>query len=137
MNLRDRSENKIIVNNRDIMTMTLEDFRNLPFRENKDKNKPYTSLVILPAHQEDELHDSGFTNMYFIAVNKNQALYKLSGISDVLHIDGICAFTLKKNNAWNIDCLPVSKLLHLWCRKNIIDNGELSSFEIFVEGDEQ
>lgn len=78
------------------------------------------SIVIIPTKEK---HDSGFMCMDFVAVDDNfKPMYRLSGCSDVLHIDclseirnyldGISNMSYPKQ--WKIDCLPCG-YLRLFC----------------------
>ena len=90
------------------------------------------------------MHDSGFRTMDFVAYSKNEPICLLSGCSDVIHIDGIGGFGhnwLEKYgrcpkfippSGWNMDCLPKSGLLRLWCNNKILCASALSSFEIYA-----
>ena len=90
------------------------------------------------------LHDSGYRCMDFVAINKDdEPICKLSGCSDVIHIEGIGGYGykwLEKYDGvpkkidpfgWNIDCLPKSGLLRLFNRETIVCGAGLSSFEIY------
>jgi len=127
---------------------TVEEFENLPMREwNKDIGE-FDSLIILPTK---EIHESDFRCMDFVAVRKGIPICRLSGCSDVIHLDGIgglgyCWFNkhekIKKTkiiSAWNIDCLKESGLLRLFCFGKSLQAGlSISSFEIFsVEENEE
>lgn len=90
------------------------------------------------------MHDSGYRCMDFVAVKEGKPLCLLSGCSDVLHIDGIGGYgkwiprkgfpNKVELRDWNIDCLPTSGLLRLWCRGGMTAALALSSFEIYAEG---
>ena len=71
-----------------IFEMEKEDFKKLPKRDGFLKNVgEFYSLVIIP---QDCKHDSGWMCMDFVAVNKEgEPICRLSGCSDVLHLDGI------------------------------------------------
>jgi hypothetical protein len=98
----------------------------------------FDSLIIIPTNR---VHDSGYTTMDFIAVKDNLPIKRLSGCSDVLHLNGIGGYgqwsgsipTSRPVYSWNIDCLKKSKLLHIWCIGKRFKVGEaLSSFELFI-----
>ena len=122
--------------------MTKTDFWNLPERKwNKDIGE-FDCLVILPTRRK---HDSGYRLMDFAAVRKNKAICRLSGCSDVIHIDGIGGYGkdwVKKYKKvpksvppieWSIDCLMKSGFLRLFSNHcNLVCGLSLSSFEIFA-----
>lgn len=122
--------------NNDVMKMSIEDFKSLPYRDNWDsKEEIFDSLVIVPT---DKYHDSGFVCMDFVGCINNKAIKRLSGCSDVLHIDGIGGYGEYKGyipkaiapKGWSIDCLPCG-LLRVFCHKKIRVDAALSSFEIY------
>jgi hypothetical protein len=130
------------MNNKNINSMNKKDFENLSCRGwNKDIGL-FDSLIILPGKSRP-LHDSGYRFMDFIAVKNDIAICRLSGCSDVLHLNGIGGYgnrnfknMLPKTQpilAWNMDCLPKSGLLRLWCDGHKLEaRPALSSFEIIV-----
>lgn len=123
--------------------MTIKDFESLPYRESFDKDiGEFDSLVILPTRKT---HDSGYRCIDFVACIKDEPICRLSGCSDVLHINGIGGYGYKwteKNIGvpfkidimpWSIDCLPKSGLLRMFCYgHNLIAGCALSSFDIFA-----
>ena len=155
-----------------INNMTRMDFESLPHRGLSDDVGEFDSMVILPAEiskfnilkyrlwkrlasifsfiKEPEIydiygmHDSGYRCMDFIAIKDNVAFCRLSGCSDVIHLDGIGGYGkdwYKKYekvpsrvpvHSWNIDCLPTSGLLRIWCRGKLEAGAALSSFDIFA-----
>ena len=70
---------------KDINSWTRKDFDALPGRDWDEDIGEFDSLVILPTKR---IHDSGFRCMDFVAVRKGVPLIRLSGCSDVIHIDG-------------------------------------------------
>ena len=127
-----------------IEDMTIEDFRALPERK-WDKEITCTSIIILPADETEELHDSGYRFLDFVAVKGSSAICRLSGISDVAHLDGIGGYGYKWSSVnsgvpkmvrppgWTIDCLPKSGLLRMWPSSGVIKAGPaMSSIEIFA-----
>jgi len=123
-----------------INKMTKKEFESFPVRKWNEDIK-FNSIVILPSRR---LHDSGYRLMDFVAIRAGKVICRLSGCSDVIHVDGIGGFgynwnekykgcpTLVPPSGWNIDCLPRSGLLHIWPRSNSMTVGDaLSSFEIF------
>lgn len=123
----------------DIGEMKRTDFDDLPFRKNWAEEVVCDSIVILPTRRK---HDSGYRVMDFVACLGNEPVCRLSGCSDVIHIDGIGGFGWayhKKGDrqvllprGWSIDCLWKSGLLRLFCSsKTIICGSALSSFEVW------
>jgi len=99
------------------------------------------SIVLLPTRR---MHDSGYRCMDFVAVRNGIPICRLSGYSDVMHIEGFGGYGYKwvdkyghcpdmiPTNAWNIDCLSKSGLLQIFVSgKDIICGQALSSFEIY------
>lgn len=123
-----------------INTMTRKQFNEVPWRKSWQKEVICDTLVILPGYSR-EMHDSGYRLMDFIAVKDDKPICRLSGCSDVLHIDGIGGYGKWKPeggipkmvvpSGWSIDCLPKSGLLRLFCYGNILCTSALSSFEIY------
>jgi hypothetical protein len=83
--------------------------------------------------------------MDFIAIKDGKPLCRLSGISDVIHFNGIGGYgenwgqkpggvpKLIPPVGWNIDCLPASGLLQIFVHRHDIKCGRgLSSFEIYA-----
>lgn len=123
-----------------IMRMEKKDFLKVPYREHfYTEVSGFNSLVIVPMKS---LHDSGYRNMDFVAVNdKNEPLFRLSGGSDVIHIDGLGGLgdwcpggtipRMVKPVAWRIDCLPCG-LLRLFADHNALKVGDaVSDFEVY------
>ena len=129
-----------------VQDMTREDFEKVPQRKNfMSVVKPFRSLVIIPT---DEEHDSGYMCMDFVAVDGHgEPIERLSGCSDVLHINGIGGYgnwrategipTLVKPVSWSIDCLPKSGYLRLFCGETLTCGDALSSFEVYASGDKK
>ena len=65
---------------------TKKELESLPAREWNEDIGEFDSLIILPTKH---LHDSGFWCMDFVAVKGSEPFCRLSGCSDVIHIDGI------------------------------------------------
>ena len=125
-----------------INEMKRKDFEALPYREWNEDIGVFDSLVVLPLRT---IHDSGYRCMDFIACKGNEAVCRLSGCSDVVHINGIGGDGkdwLDKYGRvpdkvpkipWSIDCLPKSGLLRLFASGNSLEAGyAVSSFEIFA-----
>lgn len=122
----------------DITKMTRKEFDAVPDRAWAQDIGEFDSLVVLPQRRH---HDSGYRCMDFVACKEGSPLYRLSGCSDALHIDGIGGFgkweppnlpASVKPRGWSIDCLPVSGLLRLFSREYMTAGPALSSFEIFA-----
>ena len=122
-----------------IFYMTKEDFEKVPERDGWTKDiGEFSSLVIIPM---DYAHDSGWTCMDFVAVDKeNEPICKLSGCSDVLNLDGIGGYGEQqgempnriKPKGWSIDCLPCG-YLRLFSRSTLTAGAALSNFEIYAK----
>lgn len=78
--------------------------------------------------------------MDFVAVKNNIPFIRLSGCSDVIHINGICGRGKKTignilpiliKKCWSIDCLRKSKLIRIFSDSRITAGYPLSSFEIY------
>lgn len=129
---------------KDINEMTRKEFEALPSRA-WDEVIICMNIIILPGKSRP-LHDSGFRLMDFVAVfADDKPLIRLSGCSDVIHVDGIAGLGfdwVKKYDGvpktvppsvWSIDCLPKSGLLRMWPASGRIRcSPALSSFEIFA-----
>lgn len=124
-----------------VNTMTRKEFEALPCRPDWKENIECAAIIILPSRR---MHDSGYRCMDFVAVSREgEPVCRLSGCSDVLHIDGIAGvgeYLLERGfnanppiAAWTMDCLPKSGLLRLWPARthNMIVGMGLSSFEVF------
>ena len=154
-----------------VTEMTRKDFERLPWRESWSGEGICDQIVILPAqiprwrfwwhrlrvfvaralrlHEPEEwesiprMHDSGWRCMDYVAIVDGEAVCRLAGGSDVLHIEGIGGYGynwLRRFNdvprfvhiaGWSFDCLPKSGLLRLWPDSKIIYGTALSSFEIY------
>ena len=123
-----------------IFEMEKEDFKKLPKRGEflKDVGEFY-SLVIIP---QDCKHDSDWMCMDFVAVNKEgEPICRLSGCSDVLHLDGIGGYGYRlmgdlpsaiEPKGWKIDCLPCG-YLRVFSHTPLIAGPPLSDFEIYAK----
>ena len=124
----------------DINKMTRKDFMAVKDRGWDEDVGLFDSLVILPSRG---YHDSGYRLLDFVAVKGCEPICKLSGCSDVLHINGISGMGFDWINkygscpkavppvSWSIDCLPKSGLLRLFSGQDISVGAALSSFEVF------
>lgn len=127
---------------KDANQMTRKDFENLPNRGSFNTDIGLIdSVVFLPTRKK---HDSGFRCIDFVAVKGNTPFCRLSGCSDVIHLEGIggygfnwlskyhtCPATVPPSG-WSIDCLPTSGLFRLFCGRKISVSEALSSFEIYT-----
>jgi len=120
--------------------MTRKEFEALPLRENWQEEIICDSLVILPTRKN---HDSGYKCLDFVACSKDK-MFRLSGCSDVMHVDGIGGYgdnwlqrygkcpTAVHPIGWSIDCLK-SGLLRIFAHSYQIKCGRsLSSFEFWA-----
>lgn len=121
----------------DISTMTIEDFKNIPHRNGTHDLTEVTSLIILPA---ENLHDSGYRCMDFIAVKYKEPICKISGFSDVLHLDGIGGYgewngslpSQVSPKGWEIDCLPCG-LIRIFSRRYLkVEDYAVSDFSVYA-----
>lgn len=119
--------------------MTLQELKGVRKRGHFEDIGEFDSLIILPTN---ELHDSGYRAMEFVAVKDGIPLCRLSGFSDALHVQGILgtgvpelrpsSHQIKNASQWTIDCLAESGLLRLFCRFQKLSAGDdQSSFEIY------
>lgn len=125
----------------DINNMTRKQFDELPARKWDEDIGEFDTLIILPLRR---LHDSGYRLMDFVAVKNGKPIARLSGCSDVVHIDGIGGYGYKWSercigvpntipiSGWSIDCLPKSGLLRLFSNRKITADPSLSSFSIYA-----
>jgi hypothetical protein len=127
-----------------ITEMTKQEFAELPHKKwNEDVGK-FDALVIIPGKSRD-LHDSGYRNIIYVFCKNNYPICKSSGGSDVLHINGIGGYGGYKINLdqvlktrlapvidWNIDCLPKSGYLRLFCSYYLTNETDMSSFDVIA-----
>ena len=131
----------------DIMTLTRKDILNIPYPEKVSDIGVFDSLIIVPTRKK---HDSGYMCMDFITVKGHETQYRLSGWSDVLHLDGIGGYgsfyftdivgTFSDRSrlhccevkGWTIDCIPCG-LIRLFANKKLyIENSPLSDMDIYA-----
>jgi len=114
-----------------------KEFEVLPERKWDEEIGEFDSMIILPTKH---IHDSGFRCMDFVAVKGKEPFCRLSGCSDVIHIDGIGGYGEWKGNVptvtppkgWSIDCLKKSGLLRLFSDGKLKAGRALSSFELYA-----
>lgn len=79
--------------------------------------------------------------MDFVVISKDVPVCRISGCSDVIHINGIGGYgkwngqSFQKSIVpigWSVDMLPKSKLVRLFCNKPLEAGPPLSSMEIFA-----
>ena len=140
--------------------MTRRDFERVPMRQRWDAEVRCAAFVVLPAvrrwwrwrpwkrevwERRPELHDSGYRLIDFVALNDHdEPICRLSGCSDVLHLDGIGGYGYRwlercggvpssvPPRGWSVDCLPRSGLLRFFARGAIVCDAALSSFEVYA-----
>lgn len=122
-----------------IFKMTKEDFAQVPMVEDPYTAPSFSSLVIIPTENE---HDSGWICMEFVAVDgRGNPMFKMSGYSDVLHLDGIGGYgdwyergvsrpELIEPKSWCFDCLPCG-YIRLMCNRPMKYGGGISDFQIY------
>lgn len=115
--------------------MTVEELMAVKLRKWNEETICW-SVVIIPL---DTTHDSGYRNMLFVAIDGDgYPIHAVSGISDVIHFDGISCNNSRFNNGehiesrWNIDCLPNGLLRIFSSGKQIVISNTMSSMEIFT-----
>ena len=131
----------------DINSMTLQDFYDLPYIEAKDL-KQFGSIIILPAPEDEELHDSGYRCMWFIPCISGTPIGILRAWSDVINFDGIggygkwseresCNDFKIESKGWTMDCLVKSDLLHIMCNSSYMSIAKpiCSNFELYADKD--
>lgn len=127
---------------------TRKEFETLPRADWKNDIGEVDSLIILPTRHK---HDSGYICMEFVTIQNSKPTYIVSGYSDVIHLAGIGGHNIGSHNydetllkeriytrvcprvCWSIDCLPTSRLLRLFCNKQMYIGASLSSFEIYFK----
>lgn len=124
---------------KDIQQMTRKEIENVPSRNWNEDIGEFDTLVILPQRQ---IHDSGYRCMDFVACIGFKPIRRLSGCSDVIHINGIGGYGKYVIGAgiphlilpigWSIDCLKVSGLLQIFSDTKLTCGQALSSFEIYA-----
>jgi len=79
---------------------TRKEFEALPCRA-WDEEIEFTSMVILPTRR---IHDSGYRCMDFVACKNQVPFVRLSGCSDVIHVDGIGGYGKDWLNSHRMTC---------------------------------
>lgn len=120
-----------------ITLMTKEDFKEVPMRKWDDDIGEFYSMVIIPT---EDKHDNGYMCMEFCAVDRdNFPICRMSGGSDIVHIDGIGGFgaldqpyirEIVKPKRWAIDCLPCG-YLRLFSSYVLTRGRSLIDFEVY------
>jgi hypothetical protein len=126
---------------------TIEQFKALPEPSSFTNEEVglIEGLIIIPT---DKLHESGYRLMEFVTIQDGVPTYRVSGCSDALHLGGIGGYNIGRYNcdnmnilihrekmprlAWQIDCLPISGLVRLFCGKKMYLGESLSEMGIFV-----
>lgn len=120
-----------------ISDMTRKEIEDCPRREWNEDIGEFDSMVILPLMK---LHDSGYRCMDFVAIKDGKPFKRLSGCSDVIHINGIGGYGKYKGGGipsmtepinWSIDCLKKSGLLQIFTHGKLTCDSALSSFSIY------
>lgn len=91
------------------------------------------------------VHDSGYRCMDFVACDGDKPICRLSGYSDVIHLDGIGRYGMNwldeygtvprliPPSGWSMDCLIESGLMRLWPSSGkMICGAGMSSFEVYA-----
>lgn len=130
-----------------ITKMKKSDFEKIPYRNNFNDEQPlFDYYVIIPTKRK---HESGWNCIEVVGCIGCEPICKLTGCSDVLHINGMGGYGynwLEKYNrvpdkvepkGFKIDCLPCG-YLRIFCvgNKFVLDNA-LSDFEIFAKREEK
>lgn len=112
----------MIMNNKTIDNMTVDEFKEVPYRDNWQGDIECSCIVILPSvinHKQlwlyslrkwlsikfswfsepniydvEGLHDSGYRQMDFVLIKDEKPLCRAAGGSDVLHLGGIGGYKL-------------------------------------------
>ena len=118
-----------------IYRMKQSDFKDIPLKEDIEP-VIFDSLVIIPSKR---IHDSGWRTMDFIAVKHNEPLFKISGNTDVLNIDGIGGYgdfgipNSRPIEGWKIDCLPCGFLRLTNNKQMMVQGYAVSDYEVFYK----
>ncbi len=93
----------------------------IPKRHWSETLRDIIGVYILPS---DIIHDSGFNCMDFVAEKKDRSLVRFGGGCDDVHFAG---------EHFRMDCLPRSKIVHIWNSKHTFSiSHDLSSID-FIE----
>lgn len=100
---------------KNISEMSKKEFQELEIEYDK---QGFTSFIICPMK---EIHDSGYRCMKFILLRGHEIVGTVSGWSDVIHFNGICAQgknhvyeEFPRQPAYRIDCLKKSGLARVF-----------------------
>lgn len=123
---------------KDLNEYTIEELLDVPNMDWDETRDDFDSIIIIPT---DQKHDSGFRCMEFVGCIGHKPIARMSGCSDVVHINGIGGYGKSKKynqlipaTGWSIDCLNTSGLLRLFVdpETKIENSAALSSFEVFA-----
>ena len=132
--------------------MTIEEFRAVPDLFQNELDTLFTTIVLLPAPDKQEMHDSGFRIIEYVLARNGNPIGKISSGSDILHINGIGGYgswTSDPNETygspgktipdkirpvpWSIDCLAKSGLLRLFAAGHTLSTSyPVSSASIYA-----
>lgn len=88
----------------------------IPARKWDDELHGITSVYVIPS---DDVHDSGYACMNFVAETDTGAV-RFGGGCDVVRFNG---------NNFRLDCIPGTKLIHIWNRNEFSISPDISSIE--------
>ena len=110
-----------------VLDLTLTQLRNIAYKRPCITDNKIVSFVIVPLTTK---HESGYSNMKFVLLDKfNNIIGCVGGYSDVVYLNNDTP-----KISWNIDCLPKSRCLRIWCHKELtLPDLILSSFEIHTK----
>lgn len=121
----------------DMFTMRKKDFKKIPLRTKETNLSDIYSLVIIKTKR---MHDSGYLCMDFVALDsKGKPICRISGMSDVLHINGIGGYGDFKNGvpeaikpiSWKTDCLPCGYLRLFTGKRLKVSRYAISDFRVY------
>jgi len=108
----------------------------LPQRKWDEDIGVFDSLIILPTTHS---HDKGFKCMTFVVVKGKEPYCRLSGYSDIIHLDGVGGYGKRETvnallippKGWCIDCLE-SGLIRIFSKRKLKSGAVLPWFELFT-----
>ena len=124
-----------------ILDMKKKDFKKVPFRKINEEIDNIYSLVIIGTKV---IHNSGYRYMEFVAIDaKGEPICRMSGVSEVLHINGISGYgdymepisDFVKRICWKIDCLPCGYLRLFTGKRLKVSGYAVSNFSIYEVDD--